>query len=231
MIAVIGDIHGCYYTLLELVRQIEKKYPEAEIISLGDLVDRGNHSYEVVDFIMEEEIRFVPGNHDYMFYHFFKYPTSAFARSWVFNGNEATLESYVEHEDEIIKHLDFIAEAPLYLDLDDAFISHAGISKYYENVLPEDFRDDLSVLDDIIHEDYLHDIGVLWTRDPLLDIGKLQIVGHSKINEPKFDINANALYIDTGAFSGNKLSAAIVENNEVIEILSEKTHIHDYRIY
>ncbi len=231
MIAVIGDIHGCFYTLLELVRQIEKKYPQAEIISLGDLVDRGNHSYNVVQFVMEEGIRFVPGNHDYMFYHFFKYPSSAFARSWVFNGNEATLESYIDHEEEILTHLDFIASAPLFLDLDDAFITHAGISKYYEDVLPENFRDDLTSLDEIIHRDYLHDIGVLWTRDPLLDIGKLQIVGHSKLNEPRFDVDANALYIDTGAFSGNKLSAAIVENNEVIEIISEKTHIQDYRVY
>jgi serine/threonine protein phosphatase 1 len=232
MIAVIGDIHGCYYTLLELVNQIRKKYPHAEIISLGDLVDRGNHSFKVVDFVMNEEIRFVPGNHDYMFYHFFKYPSSAFARSWVFNGNEATLESYEGHEEEILEHIDFIANAPLYLDLDDAFITHAGISKYYENILPKNFRDNLeATLPEVIHRDYLHDIGVLWTRDPLLDIGKIQIVGHSKINEPKFDVEANALYIDTGAFAGNKLSAAIVEDNEVIEILSEKTHIQDYRIY
>ncbi len=231
MIAVIGDIHGCYYTLLELVRQIEKKYPEAEIISLGDLVDRGNHSYKVVDFIMEENIRFVPGNHDYMFYHFFKYPSSTFARSWVFNGNEATLASYEGHEEEILTHIDFIAKAPLYLDLPDAFITHAGISKYYENVLPENYKKDLAKIKEVIKRDYLHDIGVLWTRDPLLNIGKLQIVGHSKLNEPIFDIDANALYIDTGAFSGNKLSAAIIENEEVIEILSEKTHIQDYRIY
>ncbi len=231
MIAVIGDIHGCYYTLYELYRQIEKKYPEAEIISLGDLVDRGNHSYKVVNFIIEENIRFVPGNHDYMFYHFFKYPSSTFARSWIFNGNEATLESYEGHEDEILDHIEFIASAPLYLDLPDAFITHAGISRYYENFLPDNFREDLSSVKEVIERDYLHDIGVLWTRDPLLDIGKLQIVGHSKINEPKFDVDANALYIDTGAFAGNKLSAAIVENNEVIEILSEKTHIQDYRIY
>ena len=231
MIAVIGDVHGCFYTLFELVQQIRKKYPEAEIISLGDLVDRGNYSYEVVNYVIEENIRFVPGNHDYMFYHFFKYPSSIFARSWILNGNEATLESYEGHEDEILEHIDFIAKSPLYLDLEDAFITHAGISKYYKNVLPENYKEDISSIKKVIKRDFLHDIGVLWTRDPLLDIGRLQIVGHSKLNEPRFDVDANALYIDTGAFAGNKLSAAIVENNEVIEIISEKTHIQDYRIY
>ncbi len=231
MIAVIGDIHGCYYTLIELIHQIEKKYPDAEIISLGDLVDRGNHSYEVVSYVMESGIRFVPGNHDYMFYHFFKYPSSAFARSWIFNGNEATLASYEGHEDEILSHIDFIANQQLYIDSEDAFITHAGISVYYKNLLPKNFKNEPDILYEVINRDYLHDIGVLWTRDPLLNIGKLQVVGHSKLQEPKFDVDANALYIDTGAFSGNKLSAAIIEKNEVIEIISEKTHIQDYRIY
>ncbi len=139
MIAVIGDVHGCFYTSIELVGKIKKKYPHIRIISIGDLVDRGNFSNDVVDFVINEQIDFTPGNHDYMFYHFFRYPTSAFARSWVFNGNEATLESYIKHEDEIFAHIDFIAKSPLYLNLDDAFISHAGISKYYRKFLPENF--------------------------------------------------------------------------------------------
>ncbi len=231
MIAVIGDIHGCYYTLLDLVAVVKEKFPEAEIISIGDLVDRGNHSYETVKYIIENDITFVAGNHDYMFYHFFKYPSSIFARSWIFNGNEATLESYQGHEKEIFDHIEVIAKAPLYLDLEDAFISHAGISKYYKNFLPQDYQNDLSLLDSLIYKDYLHDIGVLWTRDPLLNLGKLQIVGHSKLDKVKFDVDANALYIDTGAFAGNKLSAVIVENNEIIEVLSENTHINDYRAY
>ncbi len=229
MIAVIGDIHGCYFTLIELVAKIERKFPDAEIISIGDLVDRGNHSYETVNYLISNNITFVAGNHDYMFYHFFKYPSSIFARSWVFNGNEATLESYQGHEQEIFEHIEVISKAPLYLDLPDAFISHAGISKYYENFLPPDFQKDLSLLDPLINKDYLHDIGVLWTRDPLLNLGKMQIVGHSKLNEVKFDVDANALYIDTGAFAGNKLTAVIVEKNEIIEVISEKTHINDFR--
>jgi serine/threonine protein phosphatase 1 len=230
MIAVIGDIHGCYFTLLELYSRIKRKFPEAEIISIGDLVDRGNNSYEVMNFIINEGITFVPGNHDYMIYHFFKYPSSIFARSWVFNGNEATLESYLGHEKEIFEHIEIIANAPLYLNLEDAFVSHAGVSKYYENFLPEDYQNDLTLLDPFINKDYLHDIGVLWTRDPLLNLGKLQIVGHSKLKKVKFDVDANAVYIDTGAFAGDKLSAVIVEDSEIVEVLSEPTHINDYRL-
>ena len=72
MVAVIGDIHGCLNTLKDLVYRIRQKYPAINIFSVGDLVDRGNFSYEVIEFIIEEKINFTAGNHDLMFYYFFE---------------------------------------------------------------------------------------------------------------------------------------------------------------
>ena len=50
-IFVIGDIHGCFLTLSELYDQIKSKFPTIEIYSVGDLVDRGNKSFEVIEYI------------------------------------------------------------------------------------------------------------------------------------------------------------------------------------
>jgi len=227
MVAVIGDIHGCYYTLLELYSVIREKYQKIPIYALGDLVDRGNHSYEVIKFLLDEKISFTPGNHDYMFYHFFKDPSSIFARSWIFNGNEMTLESYEEHEEALFEHIEAIKNAPLFYNLEDCFISHAGISEEYIHYLPENFRDNLSTLEEHIYRDYKNDHGVLWTRDPLLNIGKLQVVGHTKQKEIVYDETANAVYIDTGACVGNNLSAVIIESNNIKEVISQKTHLND----
>lgn len=119
MVAVIGDIHGCFHTLRVLVNNIKSKYQDIQIYAIGDLVDRGNYSYETINFILENNIFFTPGNHDYMFYHFFKDPQSIFARSWVFNGNESTLESYEQYENAIFPHIDAIKNSPLYFNLDD----------------------------------------------------------------------------------------------------------------
>jgi serine/threonine protein phosphatase 1 len=47
MIAVIGDIHGCFLTLQKLVQKLKTDFPRITIYSVGDLVDRGNFSYEV----------------------------------------------------------------------------------------------------------------------------------------------------------------------------------------
>jgi serine/threonine protein phosphatase 1 len=227
MVAIIGDVHGCYYTLTELYNRVRNEYPSVPIYCIGDLVDRGNNSFEVMEFVMTEKMPFTPGNHDYMFHHFFKDPSSVFARSWVFNGSETTLESYESHEDSVFKHIEIIKNAPLYYDLDDCFVSHAGISKKYELNLPANFRDDLGILEKHIINDHITDRGVLWTRDSLLDLGKMQIVGHTKQQDITLDENANALYIDTGACVGNKLSAVIVENSKLVDIIDIKTNLND----
>lgn len=227
MVAIIGDIHGCYYTLIELYEKIKELYPDITIYSIGDLVDRGNFSYEVVKFVKENNIILTPGNHDYMFYHFFKEPSSIFARSWFFNGNESTLISYENHENEMFEHIEFIKSARLYYNLDDCFLSHAGISVYYEKFLPNDFRNNLDLLEPLITNDISSDRGIMWTRDPLLNIGKLQVVGHTKLPEVAFVEESNAVYIDTGACVGNKLSAVIVHQNTIVQTLEVKTHIND----
>ncbi|MEN8191495.1 MAG: metallophosphoesterase [Bacteroidota bacterium] len=227
MIAVIGDIHGCYFTLVELYDQIKKKYPDITIYSVGDLIDRGNKSFEVMEFIIENKILFTPGNHEYMFYYFFKEPSSVFARSWVFNGSEATLESYEDHGEKVFEHIEFIKSAPLYFDTPDCFITHAGIAKEYEKSLVPDFQNDYTSLIEYINKDFRTDRGVLWLREKALNIGKLQIIGHTKHQEIILDEEANAVYIDTGAYVGNKLSAVIVNNEQIVDVIDVKTHLND----
>jgi len=223
MVAVIGDVHGCLNTLQNLVSSIRKNYPTIEIYCVGDLIDRGNFSYEVVEFVKSEKIKFTPGNHDYMMYYFIKHPTHEIGRPWPHNGYEATLISYNDHFEKLNEHLDFIISSPLYYNLDDCFISHAGISRQMKNQLPKNFKDDFSSFEKITKANLNKEEGILWTRDTLLNIDKLQVVGHSIKKEVLFVEKSNAVYIDTGVYLRNKLSAVIVMNNKVIKILAEKT--------
>jgi hypothetical protein len=58
-------------------------------------------------------------------------------------------------------------------------------------------------------------------------LGKLQIIGHTKQQEITLDEDNNAAYIDTGAYVGNKLSAIIVDNEQIVDVLDVKTHLND----
>lgn len=61
---IIGDIHGCYTELLELLTKINFS-PEDILISVGDIVDRGPDSEKVVDFFKSTPNAYVVfGNHE-----------------------------------------------------------------------------------------------------------------------------------------------------------------------
>ena len=227
MVAVIGDVHGCYHTLKELVDKIKNKYPNIKIFCVGDLVDRGNNSFEVIEFVVAEKIQCVIGNHDFMFYSNMRDPFSLMAKSWNYNGAETTIASYKDKLNQIDKHLDLIINSPLFFNLDDCFISHAGISKSLKDKLPENFLSDDAALKEILSNDLFNQNSIIWARGDLLNIGKLQVVGHTHRKEVYFDKVSNAIYIDTTAFGNNKLSAAIVEQNNLVEIIDQKTNADD----
>ncbi len=60
---IIGDVHGCYNTLMAL---IDKLPQDAELIFTGDLIDRGPHSRKVINFVRDNNHICVQGNHEAM---------------------------------------------------------------------------------------------------------------------------------------------------------------------
>lgn len=223
MIAVIGDIHGCFLTLQKLMQRLKLDYPGIDIYSVGDLVDRGNFSYEVIDYFISEKVKFTAGNHDLMFYYFMKQPSSEMGNTWLYNGYEKTVASYGDHYEKLTEHLEYIINTPLYLEMDGSVISHAGISKYYKKFL----TDNMASLENIIRNDLENPHGIIWTRDELLDVGKLQVIGHTRVNEVTYRKENNVVYIDTSAYSGNKLTAAIIEEGKLVQSISIPTDPKD----
>lgn len=226
MVAVIGDVHGCYYTLKQLVEKIKAKYPDISIYCVGDLVDRGNFSCEVIEFVKSENINCVIGNHDFMFYSNMRDPFSIMARSWNYNGAETTVASYKEKINLMDEHLDFIISEPLFYNLDDCFLSHAGVSikykQFFKNGVPSDKE-----LDEVFKKELDDKNSILWARGSLLNLGKLQVVGHTHRKDVYHDNSSDTLYIDTIAYGNNKLTAVIIDDNKCIEIIEEKSVIAD----
>jgi serine/threonine protein phosphatase 1 len=227
MVAVIGDVHGCFYTLTSLIEKIEEEFPQAEIYLVGDLIDRGKFSCEVMDYVEEKKFKFTIGNHEYMFLNHYRFPSPFAKEAWFNNGAEATLKSYEKRLERIEHHLKFVEKAPLFYNIDDCFISHAGISQLYSSIISLEILNDVKKLKKLLSKHLMEDFGILWCRGSLMNIGKLQVVGHTRMIEPKYIKEKNVLYIDTGAIGGNKLSAAIIENNSIIKFISVPTNKAD----
>ena len=50
---VIGDIHGCYQDMIALLNKIESQDQDAQIIFVGDFIDRGPDVDKVLDWSLE----------------------------------------------------------------------------------------------------------------------------------------------------------------------------------
>lgn len=89
---IIGDIHGCFDTFMALLKKLPK---DAKICLAGDLIDRGPKSKEVVQYVIDNDIDCVKGNHEEMMVDW----TGDFNDMlWIGNGGRETLDGYHERD-------------------------------------------------------------------------------------------------------------------------------------
>lgn len=123
---VIGDVHGHYQALSSLFDAICPN-SEDEVYFLGDLIDRGPQSADVVNFVMKNGYNCILGNHEVMLLDVLgdgEIVPQAF-QAWVQNGGYATINSYGHKIPQ--EHIEWFRKLPLYIDLGDFWLVHAGI--------------------------------------------------------------------------------------------------------
>ncbi|NET55836.1 MAG: serine/threonine protein phosphatase [Symploca sp. SIO2E6] len=124
---VIGDVHGHYHTLMTLLEAIAPT-SEDRIYFLGDLIDRGPHSAQVVDFVMANPYPCLLGNHEQMLLDILGHGDvyGPALQAWLSSGGHSTINSYGE-DGVSQEHMDWMRTLPLYLDLGDTWLVHAGV--------------------------------------------------------------------------------------------------------
>ncbi|MEL6641003.1 MAG: metallophosphoesterase [Pseudomonadota bacterium] len=94
---VIGDLHGCARQLRDLQSQMAEEDPKAHQVYVGDYVDRGDQTKDVLDALFAERdnanITCLRGNHEDMMLGFLQDPAEKGAR-WLRYGGLNTLGSY-----------------------------------------------------------------------------------------------------------------------------------------
>jgi len=196
-IYAVGDIHGCFEKLKFLMGKIQLDAERDTLVFLGDYIDRGAQSFEVVQYLIKlrreiDDVVFLKGNHEDLL---LKYLAGQFKLTYLLNGGAETLESYRMHrngpQNPLIpdQHMDFFASLLLYHESSDYIFVHAGLREYIS-------------LSDQNSED------LLWIRDAFIssdyDFGKRVVFGHTPFAEPL--VRFNKIGIDTGAVYGNKLT-------------------------
>ncbi len=206
----IGDVHGCADELRQLLEQLPLS-SESTVVFLGDYIDRGSQSKDVVETVLElaERCTVIPlmGNHEWMFRYFLDDPESERAGLFIYNGGSATLASYADprgHYELPPTHEAFYRNLHLWYETDRHFFVHGGVPE-----IP------LADLDPEQHGDM-----VLWMRGKFLRSEypweKTIVHGHTPVNS--VTIAPNRINLDTGCVFDMRLSSIQLPGQKVVSV-------------
>lgn len=99
-----------------------------QIYFLGDLIDRGPESAQVVEFVRQSSYQSLLGNHEQLMLDAFACGEidHAALRTWYVSGGRQTLDSY-QDQDLLLAHMNWMTKLPVYLDLGKYWLVHAGV--------------------------------------------------------------------------------------------------------
>jgi serine/threonine protein phosphatase 1 len=214
----IGDIHGCLDRLAAVHEQVAedlttRPVDEAILVHLGDYVDRGLDSAQVVDWLAggapvpaTRTINLM-GNHEDLMLHALPGTDRDANSTWLANGGADSLMSWeitrkippTEWANLIpAEHRTFLRELEISFKVGGYFFVHAGIRPGIP--LEKQEKQDM-----------------LWIREPFLSWKPsheaVVVHGHTPRQEPV--VRSNRIGIDTGAVMGGVLTCVILEEGRL----------------
>lgn len=220
----IGDIHGrddLLRKLLGIIAEHRDGYEgEVTYVFLGDYVDRGMQSREVIDTLMTydyagAETIFLRGNHEQVMLDIFTEPMMA--KGWLAFGGLETLLSYrvpthgmPASEADFIRlsqqmektipeeHIAFLRDTLISWELGDCLFVHAGVNPDYP-----------------LDQQHQHDL--LWIKEAFIDAARQyeKLIVHGHYIEDDAALLPHRVGLDTGAYSSDRLTCGVFEGNDV----------------
>ena len=209
----IGDIHGHYDGLMQLVAMISPTKSDT-IHFVGDLIDRGPKSFQVIEYVRKHNYPCVLGNHEHLLLNAFPddNPNLGAFQGWLHSGGQPTLTSYPDTET-LLDHVEWLKQLPLYIDLGNVFLVHAGLDPSKQ--LSQQTQMDFCWIRDVFHR----------SLSPFFQ-DKVVITGHTitftlpGVQPGEIARGVGWLDIDTGAYHPKSgwLTAVDIDNELVYQV-------------
>jgi serine/threonine protein phosphatase 1 len=202
---VIGDVHGCNKALRSLIEALNLGSDD-EVIFVGDYIDRGPNSRDVIDQILslQQQCQVTPlrGNHEVMLHGVAMCDRDP--ATWMRSGGNATVTSYGGSVAKIpSKHLDFFSDLLKYYETPQEIFVHA---MYHPQQSISEQSDELTY----------------WTHLPTpIPIphcsGKRMFLGHTPQAGGEILLHDHLVVVDTYCFGGGYLTAMNLETQQIVQ--------------
>lgn len=197
---LVGDAHGCFTKLRRKLDAIGFDESVDRLFSVGDLVDRGPESAEVLHWLDEPWFHAIRGNHEEMLLEY--HAGSGCPLTYAQNGGAWAIGMIPS---ERLPYVDALGSLPLAIELEtDAglvVLVHANVVNERWAPVAEKLRDeslparDMSCLQTALQWDRSR---VDWRDVTRVDDVIAVVVGHTPLEEPAW--LGNVLHIDCGAW-------------------------------
>lgn len=235
---LIGDIHGCFDELRDLLSELgyeiskneQESYiafhpGERKIVFLGDLVDRGPKTPEVLKLVMDLVEKgaaiCVPGNHDLKLLKKLQGRNVQMTHGLAESVEQLDKES-AEFRDRVMTFLDRLI-SHFVLDDGKLVVAHAGMKEEMQGRASMKVRD-FALYGETTGEtdEFGLPIRYNWAADYR---GRATVVyGHTPIPEPEW-LN-HTINIDTGCVFGGRLTALRYPEREFVSVPARFTYYH-----
>lgn len=205
---IVGDVHGHFTRLQQALHEVQFDESRDRLISVGDLVDRGPESMQVLDWLKKPWLHAVRGNHESMAIDYAAYAAGTAPRDWrdwyAENGGTWNIANLRDVQQEVAASL---AALPVAIELET---THGLVGVVHADCPMASWSDFTQALaDPHIHALDLKQLVHVaqWNRQRI-DMGDhvgvqgvyLVVVGHAQLRVP--ELLGNVMHIDTGGWNG-----------------------------
>ncbi|MDX6529053.1 MAG: hypothetical protein QOH41_1343 [Blastocatellia bacterium] len=207
---VIGDIHGCFDELSDLLRVVELRTDD-RVIAVGDLVVKGPKNGEVLDlFIEDQRFSSVIGNHDRALRQYWR------GEPVHLNKEQKVTAAQLEFQRE--RYSAYVRALPFTIDLGSHLVVHAGLRPGVP--LRRQMASDMTEMR-TMGANPSRRKGVAW-----YDVyrGKrIVLFGHWPAQAPR--LAPRAIGLDTGCVYGGRLTGYIIESNQFVSVPARRAYV------
>lgn len=213
-VLAIGDVHGCFRALTTLIGAMDLSTTDT-IVFVGDAVDRGPASRQVVDCILalreKCKVVFIMGNHEEIMCD--AITGRGLLEPWLMFGGRATLESYGGKIENVPpEHIRFLQSATPYFETEKEIFVHANLES------------GVSLLNQ--RSDCLRWKHIDGT-EPRYSTNKRVICGHTSQRDGVPLVFDGWVCIDTYAYGGQWLTCLDVKSDQIVQA-NEKGELREF---
>ena len=115
---IVGDVHGCLKEFLALLKKVNYRAETHRLILVGDVINRGPFSFEMLSWVKKNKVEMVRGNHE-----------QAFIKGVI---EDKTLSPVLkklkkEMKQNLKKWLEWLCLLPFYIEEKNFLVVHAGL--------------------------------------------------------------------------------------------------------